>query len=101
MGLWSKIRELTLSSVAPCIINEEAGLVHRAIRDLYDKDVEQIVVDGEPAYREAKDLAKMLMPSHSKKVQHHKSDVPVFAEYGVEGQLDTIFSPVVQLRSGG
>ena len=99
--LWSKIRELTLSSVAPCIINEEAGLVHRAIRDLYDKDVEQIVVDGEPAYREAKDLAKMLMPSHSKKVQHHKSDVPVFAEYGVEGQLDTIFSPVVQLRSGG
>lgn len=99
--LWSKIRELTLSSVAPCIINEEAGLVHRAIRDLYDKDIEQIVVDGEPAYREAKDLAKMLMPSHSKKVQHHKSDVPVFAEYGVEGQLDTIFSPVVQLRSGG
>ena len=99
--LWSKIRELTLSSVAPCLINEEAGLVHRALRDLYDKDIEQVVVDGEAAYREAKDLAKMLMPSHAKKVQLHKSGSPVFAEHQVEQQLDNIFSPVVNLRSGG
>lgn len=99
--LWSKIRELTLSSVAPCLINEEAGLVHRALRDLYDKDIDKVVVDGEPAYREAKDLAKMLMPSHAKKVQLHKSGAPVFADNGVESQLDNIFSPVVNLRSGG
>jgi ribonuclease E len=99
--LWSKIRELTLSSVAPCLINEEAGLVHRALRDLYDKDIDRVIVDGEPAYREAKDLAKMLMPSHAKKVQLHKSGAPVFADNGVETQLDNIFSPVVNLRSGG
>ena len=99
--LWSKIRELTLSSVAPCIINEEAGLVHRALRDLYDKDINQVLVDGDSAYREAKDLAKMLMPSHSKKVQQHRAGVPVFANYGVERQLDNIFSPTVQLKSGG
>ena len=99
--LWSKIRELTLSSVAPCMINEEAGLVHRALRDLYDKDIDQVLVDGEPAYREAKDLAKMLMPSHSKRVQQHKTGAPLFADYRVEPQLDTIFSPVVNLKSGG
>ncbi|MAI89551.1 ribonuclease E/G [Ponticaulis sp.] len=99
--LWAKIRELTLSSVAPCLINEEAGLVHRALRDMYDKDIDQVLVDGDSAYREAKDLAKMLMPSHSKKVQQHKAGVPVFAGYGVERQLDNIFSPTVQLKSGG
>ncbi|WP_022695595.1 Rne/Rng family ribonuclease [Ponticaulis koreensis] len=99
--LWSKIRELTLSSVAPCLINEEAGLVHRALRDMYDKDIDQVLVDGEVAYREAKDLSKMLMPSHAKKVQQHKSGLPVFSEYGVESQLDNIFSPTVQLKSGG
>ena len=99
--LWSKIRELTLSSVAPCLINEEAGLVHRALRDLYDKDIDQVIVDGEPAYRDAKDLAKMLMPSHARKVQLHKAGSPVFAEHQVEAQLDNIFSPVVNLRSGG
>ncbi|MAJ08404.1 Rne/Rng family ribonuclease [Ponticaulis sp.] len=99
--LWSKIRELTLSSVAPCLINEEAGLVHRALRDMYDKDIDQVLVDGEVAYREAKDLSKMLMPSHAKKVQQHKSGLPVFSEYGVEPQLDNIFSPTVQLKSGG
>ena len=99
--LWTKIRDLTLSSVAPCLINEEAGLVHRALRDLYDKDIDQVIVDGENAYREAKDLAKMLMPSHAKKVQQHKAGSPVFAEHQVESQLDSIFSPVVNLRSGG
>ncbi len=99
--LWSKIRELTLSSVAPCLINAEAGLVHRALRDLYDKDIEQVVVDGEAAYREAKDLAKMLMPSHAKKVQHHKEGAPVFAAHQIESQLDNIYSPVVNLKSGG
>ncbi len=99
--LWSKMRELTLSSVAPCMINEEAGLVHRALRDLYDKDIDQVLVDGDGAYREAKDLAKMLMPSHSKKVQQHRNGVPVFSNFGVETQLDNIFSPTVQLKSGG
>ncbi|MCQ8185101.1 ribonuclease E/G [Parvularcula maris] len=99
--LWGTIREKTLESVAPALIYEEASLIKRAIRDLYDKDTEQIVVQGERGYREAKDFMKMLMPSHAKFVQQHKSAVPIFQKFKVEDQLDGMYQPVVQLKSGG
>ncbi len=99
--LWERIRERTLESVAPCLIYEEASLIKRAIRDLYDKDTEQIIVQGEEGYREAKDFMKMLMPSHAKYVQQHKSATPLFIAHKVESQLDAMYEPVVQLKSGG
>ena len=99
--LWNNICEETLNSIAPCMINEEGDLVHRAMRDLYDKDVEEVLIHGEKAYKEAKDLAKLLMPSHAKKVQEWTRPEPLFVEMGVEEQLDQIFSPVVQMKSGG
>ncbi|MEO0981850.1 MAG: ribonuclease E/G [Pseudomonadota bacterium] len=101
LKLWDNIRDLTLKSIAPCLVNEEGGLVHRAMRDLYDKDVEEVLVQGEPAYREAKDLAKLLMPSHARKVKLWKDPGPLFVENRIEDQLNSIFSPVVQLKSGG
>ncbi|MEM9839642.1 MAG: Rne/Rng family ribonuclease, partial [Pseudomonadota bacterium] len=101
MRLWETIRDKTLDSVAPSLIYEEASLMKRAIRDLYDKDTETIVVHGDEGYREAKDFMKMLMPSHAKHVQRHKSDTPLFSKYRVEDQLDQMFQPVVQLKSGG
>jgi len=101
LRLWDDIRERTLASMAPAAIHEEDNLVKRAIRDLYEKDVSGIYVAGEHAYREAKDFVRMLMPSHAKKVMHHKDRQPIFSSFGVERQLDEIYSPVVQLRSGG
>jgi ribonuclease E len=98
---WETIRDETLKSVAPALIYEESSLVKRAIRDLYDKDVEEIHVDGEGAYKEAKDFVRMLMPSHAKRVQLWKDPTPIFAKLGVEKQLDSIYSPVVTLKSGG
>ena len=99
--LWDTIREKTLNSMAPTLVNEEGGLVHRAMRDLYDKDVEEVLIQGPDAYREAKDLARMLMPSQAKKVKQWKSPAPLFVSKRVEEQLDSIFSPVVKLKSGG
>lgn len=99
--LWENIRELTLKSTAPAIIYEEGSLVKRSIRDLYSKDIEEVHVDGEEAYREAKDLMRMLMPSHAKKVQPYKDRFPLFQRYKIEQQLDAMFSPDVQLKSGG
>jgi ribonuclease E len=99
--LWEQIREKTLDSVAPCLIYEEASLIKRAIRDLYDKDTETIHVQGEGGYREAKDFMKMLMPSHAKYVQRHKGDQPIFLKHKVEEQLDGMYQPTVQLKSGG
>jgi ribonuclease E len=98
---WETIRDTTLRSVAPALIYEESSLVKRAIRDLYDKDVEDIHVEGEAAYKEAKDFVRMLMPSHAKKVQAYKEPTPIFTRHGVERQLETIFSPTVTLKSGG
>ena len=98
---WENIRDTTLRSVAPALIYEESSLVKRAIRDLYDKDVDDIHVEGEAAYREAKDFVRMLMPSHAKKVHHWKEPTPIFTKTGVERQLESIYSPVVNLRSGG
>ncbi|MEQ8749725.1 MAG: ribonuclease E/G, partial [Amphiplicatus sp.] len=99
--LWETIRSLTLKSIAPCLIYEEASLIKRAIRDLYDKDIGQILVEGEAGYREAKDFMKMLMPSHAKNVQPYKEKAPLFLGYDVESQLDAMYQPVVRLKSGG
>ena len=99
--LWDSIRELTMKSVAPCLIYEEASLIKRAIRDLYDKDISKVLVEGEEGYKEAKSFMKMLMPSHAKNVQPYKEERPLFMRYDVEQQLDMMYQPTVQLKSGG
>lgn len=100
--LWSSIRDLTLKSTAPCLIHEEGSIIKRAIRDHYSKDIEEVVVSGDDGYRQAKDLMKMLVPSHAKKVQPYKDDVvTLFNQYNIESQLSTINVPQVQLKSGG
>jgi ribonuclease E len=99
--LWESVRSLTLKSQAPCLVYEEGSLIKRTIRDLYNKDIDEVLVAGEDAYREAKDFMKMIMPSHAKNVQLYKDDQPIFSKYNVEGQLDQMFSPQVTLPSGG
>ncbi|MFL5206867.1 MAG: Rne/Rng family ribonuclease, partial [Microvirga sp.] len=101
MRLWESVRELTLSSSAPALVYEEGSLIKRAIRDLYNKDIDDVMVAGEDGYREAKDFMRMLMPSHSKLVQPYRDPQPLFAKFGVEAQLDAMFSNVVTLKSGG
>ncbi len=101
LRLWESVRELTLRSSAPTLVYEEGSLIKRAIRDLYGRDVEEVVVAGEDAYREAKDFMRMLMPSHAKNVRPHREPFPIFAESGVEAQLDAMFSNHVTLKSGG
>ncbi len=102
LRLWENVRELTLRSTAPALVYEEGSLIKRSIRDLYNKDIDEIIVAGDDAYREAKDFMRMLMPSHAKNVQPYKEGQPIFARYsGVEAQLDAMFSPQVTLRSGG
>ena len=99
---WNEIRELTLESIAPALIHEEANLIKRSIRDLYSRDIDEIIIDGEAAYRIAKDFIKLLIPSHAKKVQPYKNGgQPMMQHYQVESQLDIIHSPEVQLKSGG
>ena len=100
-NLWSKIRTTTMESVAPALIHEEGGLVHRAMRDMFDREIEEVIVQGDAAYREAKDLAKMLMPTQARKVMRWTSPAPLFVSENVEDQLDSVFSPVVQMKSGG
>ncbi len=99
--LWEIVRDLTLSSTAPALVYEEGSLIKRAIRDLYTKDVDEVFVEGEPAYREAKDFMKMLMPSHAKNVKLYKDTRPLFSRFQVETQLDALYSPTVTLPSGG
>jgi len=100
--LWDEIRELTLKSTAPALIYEEGTLIKRSIRDLYATDIEEVLVDGEASYHVAKTFMKMLMPNHSKNVKLYRDPtVPLFHRYQVEGQLDAIHSPTVQLKSGG
>jgi ribonuclease E len=101
LRLWENIRTLTLKSIAPCLIYEEASLIKRAIRDLYDKDISKVLVEGEAGYREAKDFMKMLMPSHAKNVQPYKERAPIFLKHNVESQLDGMYLPSVRLKSGG
>lgn len=98
---WDQIRELTMRSVAPALIYEEANLIKRAIRDLYARDVDDIQVDGEQGWRAARDFMRMLMPAHARKVQLWREQQPLFAKMQVEAQLDAMLSPTVQLRSGG
>jgi ribonuclease E len=100
-NLWAKIRSTTMDSVAPALIHEEGGLVHRAMRDMFDREIEEVIVQGDTAYREAKDLAKTLMPTQARKVKRWTSPAPLFVSEGVEGELDSVFSPVVQMKSGG
>jgi ribonuclease E len=100
LRLWETVRDLTLKSTAPMLVYEEGSLVKRSIRDLYGKDIDEIAVAGENGYQEARDFMRMLMPSHVKNVKLYK-DTPIFTRYGIESQLDAMFSPVVQLRSGG
>jgi ribonuclease E len=101
LRLWETVRDLTLKSTAPTLVYEEGSLIKRAIRDLYHKDIEEIVVEGQAAYEEARDFMRMLMPSHVKNVKPYRDVQPIFARYGIEAQLDAMFSPVVQLKSGG
>jgi ribonuclease E len=101
LRLWETVRDLTLKSSAPTLVYEEGSLVKRAIRDLYHKDIEEIVVEGEGAYREAKDFMRMLMPSAVKNVLSYSDAQPIFTRYGIESQLDAMFQPTVQLKSGG
>ncbi|MGL4438254.1 MAG: Rne/Rng family ribonuclease [Bosea sp. (in: a-proteobacteria)] len=101
MRMWESVRELTLSSSAPALVYEEGSLIKRAIRDLYNKDIDDISVAGEAGYREAKDFMKMLMPSHAKSVRAYREQQPLFAKFGVESQLDAMFSSQVTLKSGG
>nr|CAD6613429.1 ribonuclease [Rhizobium sp. TCK] len=101
MRLWENVRTLTLNSTAPCLVYEEGSLIKRSIRDLYNKDISEIVVAGEEGYREAKDFMKMLMPSHAKVVQPYRDLHPIFSRSGIEAQLDRMLQPQVTLKSGG
>jgi ribonuclease E len=102
LRLWDSIRQQTLQSTAPALIYEEANLIKRAIRDLYSRDMDEVLVDGEEGYKAAKDFMKSLTPSHAKKVKQYKdASVPLFQRYQVESQLDAMHSNTVQLRSGG
>ncbi len=98
---WEMIRDLTLKSIAPSPIYEEGSLIKRVIRDLYSRDMDEILVDGERGYREAKDYMKMLMPSHAKNVKHYADALPLFSRFQVESYLSAMFNPTVQLKSGG
>jgi ribonuclease E len=101
LRMWETVRETTLASSAPMLVYEEGSLIKRAIRDLYSKEVEEIIVAGEAGYREAKDFMRLLMPSHAKCVVPYRDTQPVFAKAGVEAQLDAMFSNQVTLKSGG
>jgi ribonuclease E len=101
MRMWENIREKTMESVAPALIYEEEDLVKRAIRDLFDKDLDGVWVEGEAGFREARDFMRMIMPSHAKKVQLYREATPLFVAHKVEGTLAQIYSPVVPLKSGG
>ncbi|MFC0589265.1 ribonuclease E/G [Novosphingobium aquiterrae] len=99
--LWDGIRETTLGSVAPALIHSDSDLIKRAIRDIYNRDIEDVVVEGEHGYRAARDFMKLLMPSHAKRVKQYADPVPLFQRYGAEDQLTAMYDPVVQLKSGG
>ncbi|MEJ5217221.1 Rne/Rng family ribonuclease [Cognatishimia sp. D5M38] len=99
--MWEQIRELTLKSIAPAKIYEEGDLIKRSIRDLYSREIDEVMVEGERGYRIAKDFMKMIMPSHAKNVKQYQDSLPLFARYQVESYLSGMFNPTVQLKSGG
>ncbi|WP_435201087.1 Rne/Rng family ribonuclease [Qipengyuania sp. 902] len=99
--LWDEIRERTLSSAAPALIHSDSDLIKRAIRDIYNREIEEVVVEGEDGYKSAKEFMKLLMPSHARRVKQYADPVPLFQRYGAEDQLKAMYDPVVQLKSGG
>jgi ribonuclease E len=99
--VWDEIRENTLASVAPALIHSDSDLIKRAIRDIYNKEIEEVVVEGEDGYKSAKAFMKMLMPSHARRVKAYSDPVPLFQRYGAEDQLRAMYDPMVQLKSGG
>ena len=99
--MWEQIRALTLKSSAPAAIYEEGDLIKRSIRDLYNRDIDEILVEGAAGFRNAKDTMKMIMPSHAKNVKHYVDTIPLFARFEVESFMDGMFNPTVQLKSGG
>lgn len=99
--LWDEIREKTLKSAAPALIHNDSDLIKRAIRDIYNRDIDEVLVEGEDGYRQAKDFMKLLMPSHARRVQQYADAVSLFQRHGVEDQLAAMYNPVVQLKSGG
>jgi ribonuclease E len=101
MRLWENVRNLTLQSTAPALVYEEGSLIKRSVRDLYNKDIDEILVSGDEGYREAKDFMRMLMPSHAKMVQPYRDTTPIFVRSGIEAQLDRMLQPQVTLKSGG
>jgi len=101
LRLWERVRDLTLESMAPALVYEEGSLIKRSIRDLYSKDIDQVLIEGDGAYREAKDFMRMLMPSHAKNVQPYKDREPIFQKHSIDMQLDAMFSETVTLKSGG
>jgi ribonuclease E len=101
LRLWETVRENTLQSTAPALVHEEGSLVKRSIRDLYNKDIDEVLVSGESAFKEAKDFMRMLIPSHAKNVKLYRDQIPIFTRFGIDAQLDAMFSNVVTLKSGG
>ncbi|MES2042286.1 MAG: Rne/Rng family ribonuclease, partial [Pseudomonadota bacterium] len=99
--LWDGIRETTLASSAPALVYGDSDLIKRAIRDIYNRDIDEIIIEGEEGYRQAKDFMKLLMPSHARRVKHYSDPVPLFQRAHVEDQLSAMYHPVVQLKSGG
>ena len=99
--LWDEIRERTLSSSAPALIHSDSDLIKRAIRDIYNREIEEVVVEGEEGYKLAKQFMKLLMPSHARRVKQYSDPVPMFQRYGAEDQLKAMYDPMVQLKSGG
>ncbi|MDG2002258.1 MAG: Rne/Rng family ribonuclease [Novosphingobium sp.] len=99
--LWDELREKTLTSSAPMLIHSDSDLIKRAIRDIYNRDIEEVIVEGEAGYKAAKDFMKLLMPSHARRVKPFSEPVPLFQRYGAEDQLSAMYDPEVQLKSGG
>jgi ribonuclease E len=99
--LWDEIREKTLSSTAPALVYRDSDLIKRAIRDLYNRDIDEVIVEGEEGYKAARGFMKLLMPSHVKRVSQHTDSTPLFQRAGAEDQLSAMYQPVVQLKSGG
>ena len=98
---WQNIRDLTMESMAPCVINEEANLIRRSIRDLYTRDIEQILIEGDAGYKTAKAFMKTMIPSHAARVKPYRDRIPLFVRYQIESQLDSMYGPELQLKSGG
>ncbi len=99
--LWDEIRDRTLKSSAPALIYQDSDLIKRAIRDIYSREIDEVIVEGEEGYRDARGFMKLLMPSHVRRVRNYADPVPLFQRHGVEDQLSAMYQPVVQLKSGG